>query len=183
MDSELRASTIENFKDDRGSFVEELEAFSAGVVGDHGVEEMEADLIRISNTLWVWSFIPDAPNHSDHMCFKPRCLQLAAMIRKISENHLIVEKEIHFIARSIFDMLAIQVGRLTAQDYIEGDTEAARYAKMAGEEQRKWDSRPLSDDDDRMAYLREIWGRMHITMVECTCSQCWDLSLTPESSP
>ncbi|KAJ5689616.1 hypothetical protein N7462_004008 [Penicillium macrosclerotiorum] len=186
MDPELKTTVLKNFKVERRTIVAHLRALSKGQIEDGALQWTKTNLVRIRNTLSMWSLALEETEVSFFACYPQKCEALAAIAEEIGDGLELVNGGITPINRKKLAMLAMQVGRLTVDGYTEVDSVSVKSAIQAEREQRKWDIRAPESETEPMQKLREIWTRMHIKVKECGCRQCLDWylpSVDPPLSP
>ncbi|OQD85171.1 hypothetical protein PENSOL_c105G08219 [Penicillium solitum] len=193
--SELQVKIIREFTSTRDDFVAELEKFSEGDTDGREVVRVQSFLFRIKNSLAMWAKLRWNLKNEGR-CFEDRCIILMGLADEMAHSFpncvttVINEKGVveiqDLVMRKRFDMLAMQLGSLTLWGCSNVDTPAVENACMVEEEQRRWEQKPPSRDDERSQYLRFLWSRFYYKDDHCDCHQCLDLYLPlrdPTPSP
>ena len=193
--SELQVKIIRDFTSTRDDFVAELEKFSEGNTNGRVVVRVQSFLFRIKNTLAMWAKLR-WNLRKEGRCFEDRCIILMVLADEmahsfpncvttaINKNGVVEIQDLAMQKR--FDMLAMQLGSLTLWGHSNVDTAAVENACMVEEEQRRWEQKPPSRDDERGQSLRFLWSRFYYKDVHCDCHQCLNLYLPlrdPTPSP
>ncbi|KAJ5097096.1 hypothetical protein N7456_007817 [Penicillium angulare] len=171
MNAELRTSAISDFQMIRDDFLSRLEKYSKGELENKTFYDIQTELRRLRNTLSMWSLIPEGDETGTLTCFKARCNRLEDATEKITNNFADFHRNVTEHGLKMFEMLTIQLGRLTLKDSTGTDEKAGEWSIKAEMEQRKWESRNPADDTDDEDMLRMIWCIMQFKMV-CPCKQC-----------
>ncbi|KAJ5926937.1 hypothetical protein N7516_008710 [Penicillium verrucosum] len=193
--SELQLNIIRDFTSTRDTLVAELEKFSGGDTNGRVVVRVQSFLFRIKNTLAMWARLRWNLKNEGR-CFEDRCINLMVLADEMAQDFphcvttVIDEKGVieiqDLVMRKSFDMLAMQLGSLTLWGCSNIDTAAVENACMAEKEQRRWEQKPVSEDDECSKSLRNMWFRMYYKDMDCDCHQCLDLYLplrSPTPSP
>ncbi|KAJ5291731.1 hypothetical protein N7478_000982 [Penicillium angulare] len=173
MDAKLRTSVINDFQFIRGDFLFHLQRYGEGQIEDRTLSDIQIELRRLRNTLSMWSLIPGSQGTGSLTCFETRCKCLADATEQIADTFTDGHHNVTEFGLKMFEMLTLQLGRLTLEDSIGIDEEAGEWAIKAEMEQRKWESRNPADDTRNETMLRNLWARMHFKMI-CPCRQCLD---------
>lgn len=182
--SELQLQIVWDFTSTRDDFVAELEKFSGGDTNGRAVVRVQSYLLRIKNTLAMWTKLRWNMK-KEGRCFEDRCIILMKLADEMAHSFpncvttVINEKgvvEIQDLAfQKQFDMFAMQLGSLTLWDCSNIDTAAVENACMVEEEQRRWEQKQPSRDDERGQSLRFLWTRFYYKDDHCDCHQCLNL--------
>ncbi|KAJ5473632.1 hypothetical protein N7475_003198 [Penicillium sp. IBT 31633x] len=160
MDKSAVGDAKKLFADSRGNFVVYLQGLSTGDPSGQDVATIQSQLRRVAHTLSTWSEVHD-PNKTTCICFVDRCSNFAAVLTEIADLVIIRDGQIPVTVMKIFNMLAMQVGRLTLDDRREDDEYAMKYDRMAKEEDRRWQIGSQGPDDGRAELLFGLWTRMN----------------------
>ncbi|CAG8889543.1 unnamed protein product [Penicillium egyptiacum] len=145
----------------REFFVVYFQDLSAGDIADQDVTKIQGELRRIAHTISGWTELVDDPNKLTCSCFSDRCCNLSDIIVKVAELVTIKDGELPLAVMKMFNMLAMQVGRLTLDGHREEDEYARGFDRMAKDEERRWQIGSQGPDDGRAALLFGMWTRMN----------------------
>ncbi|EKV12136.1 hypothetical protein Pdw03_7059 [Penicillium digitatum] len=191
MHPDVKRAAIQNFKATRNEFVVELEKFSGGDPGGRLVPQIQTYLRQLFNTISMWTLIRKDSDQQGK-CFEKKCENLMVLTDEISAStNFFATYTFDGIAditepvlMKMFDMLAMQVGSLTLHGWSDEDDESVQNARMAEQEQHRWEKKVLGEDDERCEILRHLWGRFYYKDQDCDCRQCMDFYLpTREPTP
>jgi hypothetical protein len=149
------------FANRRDSFVVYIQELSTGNPLGQDVGGIQSQLRRIAHSLSTWAEYHGDPNQATCPCFVDRCANLADVIVEVADLVTIQDGQIPVTVMKMFNMLAIQVGRLTLDGHREEDLYALGFDRMAKEEDRRWQIRSQGLDDGRAALLFGLWTRLN----------------------
>ncbi|KXG54710.1 uncharacterized protein PGRI_078540 [Penicillium griseofulvum] len=157
---------VQEFFDSRDEFVVYIHQLSAGDISCQDLAAIQIELHRIAHTLSRWKEFRSDPNEPTCSCFADQCGNLSGIIVEVAEMATIKDGQLPLTVLKMFDMLAMQVGRLT----LDGgkDEYALYYDRMAKDEDRRWQIKSQGPDDGRAALLFGMWTRMSRTCPNCT---------------
>ncbi|KAJ5617466.1 hypothetical protein N7537_002580 [Penicillium hordei] len=161
MDATTMQASREFFDDSRNDFVLCIQELCAGGISGQDVATIQTELCRIANTLSGWTEHSDYPNELTCSCFSDRCCNLSDIIVEVAELVTIKDGELPLTVLKIFDMLSIQIGRLTLDGHREEDEYARSFDRKAKDEDRRWQIGFQGPDDGRTALLFGFWTRMN----------------------
>ncbi|KAJ5603031.1 hypothetical protein N7537_005987 [Penicillium hordei] len=186
MPRELQFTGIRNFPSTRDTLVAELEKFSEGDTNGRVVVSVQSFLFRIKNALAMWAKLR-WKLRNEGRCFEDRCINLMVLADEMAHSFphcqttVINERGVIDIQDLVMqkrpDMLAMQLGSLTLWGWSNIDTAAVENACMIEEEQRRWEQKLASKNDERSESLRRLWSRLYYKDVHCDCHQCLNLYL------
>ncbi|KAJ5486379.1 hypothetical protein N7530_000679 [Penicillium desertorum] len=161
MDAPTMQASREFFANSRNNFVVYLPKLSAGEISGQDVTTIQTELRRISHRLSGWTGLLDDPNELTCSCFTDRCRNLSNIIVEVAELVTIRDGQLPVTVMKMFNMLAMQVGRLALHGHREEDEYAQGFDRMAKEEDRRWQIGSQGPDDSRAALLFGLWTRMN----------------------
>lgn len=161
MDTTTLQALRESFDDSRNDFVLYIEGLAAGDISGLDVATIQTELRRIANTLSGWTEHSDHPNELTCGCFSDRCCNLSDIIVEIAELVTIKDGQLPLTVSKMFNMLYMQIGRLTLDGYSEEDKYARSFDRMAKDEDRRWQIGSQGPDDGKAALLFGLWTRMN----------------------
>ncbi|OQE13918.1 hypothetical protein PENFLA_c042G04171 [Penicillium flavigenum] len=161
MDAPTVQASREFFANSRKGFVVYLQGLSAGEISGQDVTTIQTELRRISQRLSGWTGLLDDPNELTCSCFSDRCRNLSNIIVEVVEQVTIRDGQLPVTVMKMFNMLAMQVGRLTLDGHREEDKYAQGFERMAKDEDRRWQIGSQGPDDGRAALLFGLWTRMN----------------------
>ncbi|KAJ5365048.1 hypothetical protein N7517_007934 [Penicillium concentricum] len=163
MDATTMKAAREFFVDSRNEFVVYLEQLSAGDISCQDVPAIQSELRRIAHTLSGWKELRDDSNEPTCSCFSDQCCNISGIIVEVAELITIKDGKLPLTVLKMFNMLAMQVGRLTLDGHREKDEYALTFDRLAKDEDRRWQIRSQGPDDGRAAVLFGLWTRMSRT--------------------
>jgi hypothetical protein len=172
MDAPTMQASREFFTNSRNGFVVYLQGLSAGETSGQDVTTIQTELRRISHRLSGWTGLLDDPNELTCSCLSDRCRNLSSIIVEVAELVTIRDGQLPVTVMKMFNMLAMQVGRLTLDGHREEDEYAQGFERMAKDEDRRWQIGSQGPDDGRAAILFGLWTRMNRISehgLDCTC--------------
>lgn len=161
MDAATMQASREFFDDSRNGFVLYIQGLSAGDISGQDVATIQSELRRIANTLSGWTEHSDHPNELTCSCFSDRCCNLSDMIVEVAELVTIKDGQLPLTVLKMFNMLYMQIGRLTLDGHREEDEYARGFDRMAKDEDRRWQIGSQGPDDGRAALLLGFWTRLN----------------------
>lgn len=177
MDAVTRQAAREFFADSRNGFVVYIQELSTGDPSGQDLATIQTELRRIAHTLSMWTELHDGPNAVTCICFVDRCSSLADVLVEVADLISINDGRFPATTMKMFNMLAMQVGRLTLGGHGGEDEYALVFDRMAKEEHRRWQIRPQGPDDGRAALLFDMWTRLNrisnpdpACTFECLCA-------------
>jgi hypothetical protein len=169
MDPDFKKIVIADFPAERDSFVDELVALASGDTKGRGVAVIKTELLRMSNTMSMWTLITDDSDPA-FACFPQKCEKLAAIIPEVGDR--LTSQVIPPFLTKMFYMLSIIAGRLTLRSSIEEEEHVVKDAQRTELLQLRYGLRALEDDNHKESILRNLWTRLYILNDECICRQC-----------
>ncbi|KAJ5170682.1 uncharacterized protein N7500_003465 [Penicillium coprophilum] len=163
MDASTLKAMREFFADSRNEFVVYLEQLSVGDISCQDVPAIQIELRRIAHTLSGWKQLQNDSNESTCSCFSNQCCNLSDIIVEVAELVTINDGQLPLTVLKMFNMLAMQVGRLTLDNRREKDQYALGFDCLAKDEDRRWQLQSQGPDDGRAALLFDLWTRMSRT--------------------
>ncbi|KAJ5143121.1 uncharacterized protein N7515_001908 [Penicillium bovifimosum] len=160
------------FANRRDSFVVYIQELSTGDPLGQDVGAIQYQLRRIAHSLSTWTDYQGDPNQAPCPCFADRCAKLAEVVIEVADRVTIQDEQIPVMTMKMFNMLAIQLGRLTLDGHREEDVYALGFDRMAREEDRRWEIKSQGPDDGRAALLFGLWTRLNRIAEpdpSCTC--------------
>ncbi|KAJ5509098.1 hypothetical protein N7527_011241 [Penicillium freii] len=161
MDATTMQPSRDFFDDSRRDFVLYIQGLSAGDISGQDVATIQTKLRRIANTLAGWTEHSDHPNELTCSCFSDRCCNLSDIIVEVAELVTIKDGQLPLTVLKMFNMLSMQLGRLTLDGRHEEDEYTRHFDRMAKEEDRRWQIGSQGPDDGRAALLFGLWTRMN----------------------
>lgn len=151
----------EFFADSRNDFVVYIQKLSFGETSGQDIATIQTELRRIAHILSGWTGLLDDPNELTCSCFSDRCYNLSDVIVEVAELVTIKDGQLPLTVLKMFNMLAMQVGRLTLDGHRKEDEYARGFDRMAKDEDRRWQIGSQGPDDGRAALLFGLWTRMN----------------------
>ncbi|CAG8233553.1 unnamed protein product [Penicillium nalgiovense] len=161
MDAPTMQASRDSFANSRNDFVVYIQGLSAGEFSGQDVATIQTELRRIAHTLSGWTELLDDPNELTCSCFSDRCRNFSNIIVEVTELVITRGGQLPLTVMKMFNMLAMQVERLTLDGHREEDEYAQGFERMAKDEDRRWQIRSQGLDDGRAALLFGLWTRMN----------------------
>ncbi|KAJ5824446.1 hypothetical protein N7447_006786 [Penicillium robsamsonii] len=173
MDATTLKAAREFFADSRNEFVVYLEQLSAGDISCQDVPAIQIELRRIARTLSGWKELRNYSNEPTCSCFSDHLCNLSGIVVEVADLVTIKGGRLPLTVSKMFNMLAMQVGRLTIDGYREKDEYALSFDRLAKYEDRRWQIGSQGPDDGRAALLFGLWTRMSRTSERGpNCNAC-----------
>ncbi|KAJ5503071.1 hypothetical protein N7463_005945 [Penicillium fimorum] len=163
MDATTLKAARDIFADSRNEFVVYFEQLSARDISCQGVPAIQIELRRIAHTLSGWKELRNDSNEPTCSCFSDRFSNLSGIVIEVADLVTIKDGRLPLTVPKMFNMLAIQVGRLTLDDHREKDEYALGFDRLAKYENLRWQIGSQGPDDGRAALLFGLWTRMSRT--------------------
>ena len=161
MDATTLQAAREFFAYSRDDFVIYIQELSAGDISGQNAAAIQIELHRIAHTLSGWMKLLDDPNGMTCSCFSERCCNLSDVILEVAGMVTSKDGQLPLTVMKMFDMLAMQLGRLSLDGHREEDEYARDFDRMAKDEDRRWQIGSQGPDDGRAELLFDLWTRMN----------------------
>ncbi|KAJ5788120.1 hypothetical protein N7457_003110 [Penicillium paradoxum] len=160
MDIATKEAARKLFAHTRDDFVVYIQNLSTGDPSGQDVTTIQSELHRIAHTLSTWNELHDS-HEATCVCFVNRCSNFADVLRQVADLVTIQDEQFPVVTMKMFNMLAMQIGRLTLDGHHGVDEYAMAFDRMAKEEDRRWQIGSQGQDDGRANLLFTLWTHMN----------------------
>lgn len=161
----------QDFASERRDFVLTLKKLSQGRHDNRTPDQIARDLSGMVNPILFWQTLE---NDTTGSCFAHRCQIISDVLGEVSDR-IVNVRQLHSDDMEMFDMLAMQIGRMTLHGYTDEDDLAVDMAKLTEQQEHEWKTSETKEnpmDESERRHLRFFWARVHFKMDGCGCRQC-----------